>query len=447
MATPELDLDYFKSGQPNLAHWLEYTDPLPVPNSWRILTWAFTVGAACQRRIWYGQMDYKPLFINPYMLFVGVPATGKSFIMGCSKEMLSHHPARVGMYDPTKIKNERIPRLFNQGPDSTTFESIIEKFNDGLVRWRYMENGSTPKTYIYRPIWLILSEIDSLLHREAGKIGPLLRMTYDCEDYSYETKTAGNYYVHNPCMAFLAGTQPSKLDKLYKLDAFSDGMASRCIFAYEKPTDRGDNEFFLPNPTERMLTVCRPAILEHLDKLSRIFGKAQYYKKTQEWLDVLWRDEVAPKLRAANELMSNHYSRYKVNVMKLAAAFHLSDSLELVISDESFHKAVTLMAYLEDRMAESLVGTGRNALAQYIPRITALIQSRKNVAFSEVVVNFTMDMSLQEIESVVDTLIAAKKIRRIGDQLVWINKAAVGATPQTPTAATQQNHTGRASST
>ena len=397
MKAPELDLDFFRHNSPNMKLWLDYTEPFFSPDSYRILGWLFTCGGALQRRVWFGSLMFKPLFVNPYMLFIGPMAVGKGLVQDEIPKFYEAHK------DPKRqVPRGEPPALrITLGPHNLTYERAVESMAQNTLNMKYADEKGALQTYVSSPMAIVLPEAESLFKQHAEAVGALLRQGYDCIDHKYETKTQGRYYVKNTCVALCAGTQPSRLPKLAKLDAFTDGMASRCILAFES-TPR-HSRFHLGEPPDDVLRQY-PVLVTHVGQLCGLFGKLQYPKTTYDYLESYFQRHIDPKLQAAEEKLQSFYARWRANCLKLAAAFHFSDSMDLVVGHRAFEKAIKLLEYLEKRAVIGLSLMGKDDSSATKAGILRLIQSRhpQTTPLALIVAKFASDV--KSIDEIVDML-------------------------------------------
>ena len=405
MSDASLDLDKLKYDAPHMKIWLDYTEPYFSPDSFRVLGWLFMCGAALQRRVWFGSLDYKPMFCNPYILLIGSPATGKGLVQDNVYPMLQVHK------DPRRqVKRGEPPAdMITTGPDNITYERAVEAMAENIVVRKYTDATGKICDYVSSPIAINLTEIETLFKLHAEAVGSLLRQGYDCVDHKYETKTQGRYHVKATCVSLFAGTQPSRLPKLAKLDAFTDGMASRCIMAFEDYPRHGG--FHLGEPTEEVKAQ-KSILIAHLGRLCNLFGKLQYHKTTYDFLEKYFADRIDPLLRSSDEKLQSFFSRWRANCLKLAAAFHFSESTDYVVSHRAFEHAILLLEYLEARVRISIEGLGKDDSAYTKKAIYDLIASRSEpTPLALIVARFIGDV--EKVDDILNMITLLKVAGRV----------------------------------
>lgn len=407
---PPLDIEKLSYGSPNTQRWLRLTEHVFSPDSYRILSWLSVISGALQRRLWFGKLTHYPLFCNTYTVLVGGPSVGKGLVQTPHKELLLFHKnvARA----TTRGKGE-LPLLFPMSPDNLTYERLVESLCENIINTKYTDVDGNEQDYVSCPMVVSLAEIESLFHEDAKKTGVLLREAFDGIDHRYETKTQDHYFVHNPLVTLLGATQPGRLPALMEMDAFQDGMASRCIFAFESKARF--NTFHLKEVDQKVLDTDKPALLEHLGNLYALFGKLQYPKTTYDFLEAWWLKEIVPKQEAASDKMQNFYGRLRVNILKMAACLHFADSLERVITHACFEKAIYLFKYLEVTTDQGFNGLGRNELARFQTLIESFLKRTYPNPVSKVALfaQFVDDLAMNELEQVLQDLLVLGRINQL----------------------------------
>lgn len=187
---------------------------------------------------------------------------------------------------------------------------------------------------------------------------------YDCPvDYEYITKTQGKDRVRRGCLNLLAGTTPSFMRSTFDDRLMGEGFSSRTFYIFAQKNRK--NQFFIPPRTEEQ-EECRKHILEHIRKLTTLYGQVKISDETFKWLEEWWdRMESNRSLRPNKSTkLIPYYARKNIHVMKLAMALHFSDSLEMMIPLETFQKAIKILDAEERNMHFAITVDESNPLAK-----------------------------------------------------------------------------------
>lgn len=383
----------------NFERWRVLTKKLSSPDSWIDFGFFFLISACLQRRVWYyGEGDDgSELYPNLYGCFVGPPGLGKGLVLSPVARMLKHHKYEKGSLVKTNIGSEK-PPLFAVGADSITFEELLSDVADSI---RFVPLPNT-KNYIHTSYAFVLEELDSLFKRKTQDVINFLKNAYDCKPYDYKTKHQGKNILRNLCMCLLAGTQPDFLFDARKSGIFGQGFASRTLFLFEEK-ERLSNFHVTEKDDEQK--ACEKELLEYIKRLATVYGEIKYSQETYNFLEAWHRDRLVPSRVKAPPRLQEYLARKKVTMLKIAAAMHFGDSLDMVIPTETFVRAIKWLDDREANLEKGLGLTGRNELHGFQKRVHEWILSRGVAMEREVILAFSVDMNVVEIKQVLDTLV------------------------------------------
>jgi len=398
----------------NLEKWRVVTSQLETPDNFVDLAWYAAVLTALERRVFYGDLD-RPHFINGFFLFVGKPSLGKGTIMREAAKLISKGLApknEAGGYEKDPITGER-RRLFQQMPDTVTFEQLISVIAKSTKTLKY---GQPPdeKAYAHASVYFHLEELSSLLKpNKSEDVGRFLLTMYDCAPYTYSTKHHGTFVLKQPCLNFMAGTQVDYIRKAEQTGLLGEGLFSRFIICYEKTERQAVFEF--GNLTDEQKQF-KDELALWLANLSSLFGPLQYADSSvssamQKW----WEDEKQYLNAFGDSKLANYFARRKDHVKRLAAAIHFSDSMDMIIPISAFRKAADLCRKVESTVIQLAALTGRNALFPLQERILAFIEvsPRTNAELMELL---RADANYQEATEILNFLQKCNKITYLNEK-------------------------------
>ena len=389
----------------NFERWHIYTKHLFTPTMWKEAGWLYVIGAALQRRVWYGNLRHWPLFPNLYIVLVGGPASGKTLITSASKSMLGYHkyepPANTSpaMKELLRQANDgEEPLLFPLGPNDITYEALTQTMSRATRTSTIMNDGQE-EPYAHASMAFVLSELGSLFTRNNEKLPKFTLQTYDCEDYTYKTKHQSTDIIKNSCLSILAGCVPEFFIEAAHFKIFNDGFVSRCIFLFQERVQ--DAPFHLKEPDQEQID-CRNHLLSWIEALSKVAGKLTYGKEIEDYLENWYKTVHLPKEVKATKRMATYYGRKRVHIQKLAAAFHFSESLDTQLQLGDFTRAIEFLERAEVYMRSGFAVGGRNELTPIAKEI--LRNLRRNggewVSKTSLFADYCDDISLQELEEI-----------------------------------------------
>lgn len=315
------------------------------------------MSAALQRRVWYRTLDADPLFCNLYFVLIGPPACGKGLALSQLKRVL-FQPKDAAEADKASKSGAKVRTILNAGPDDGSHQGLMDAMSKCTSALR-LHDGKRERIYSHASIALVLSEMNSLFKRNQDAVSKFLLKTYDCEDYNYTiVSRCQELLIKNTCLSMIAGCTSHMLEEAARYGIFDSGFISRCVFMFE-PSPRYYT-MNLPEMTEEQVASVDECG-QWIRKLSGLHGKLKDGAGVTEYLASL-DPAYERKVKTSTHKMQLYYGRNGVLIRKLAAAFHLGESLDLTIPVEAFQRAYEWMQPIEQRMKLGFSITGKNEL-------------------------------------------------------------------------------------
>ena len=375
----------------NLDKWLAHTQNLFSPDLYKVIGWYFVVGAALQRRVWFGNIKAQPMFPNLYIFLVGPAAVGKGLVLSEVRRFLSMHKHQVEI-----SRGHVVPRnIIEIGPNDTTYKAYIKALQSCTAL-----HG----TYSYSALVFVLEELETLFsHAEwTDKLMKMFLQIYDCKDYSYTTAESGSFYITNTCSSLIGGITPKNLVGLFKKNILTDGFASRTLIIIENNPSK--QNFFLDTSTTSDFT---HEIGEWIKKLTKLYGEVTIAPEVRAFVEDWWEKDCKSNY---NPRLEGFRGRKRAHVLKLAMCIHFSDSTTLELSEEDFRAAIELVNVIEKRLEENIELFQMNEFALVAEEIVRYINgARRPVPFSEIARRFPM--KLLDLKGIIDHLVIARRIK------------------------------------
>jgi hypothetical protein len=431
----------------NRERWLCYTSGLSSPQNFVEWSWLYLVAASLQRRVWCGPI-HQPCYANIYVILVGPPGVGKGL---CIKEvigLLKHWKKRdaiplggvngsatkeqlntaemTNQLDLEKAQEVEFqgkskgadiiePLLIPVAADATTYEALVKAVADSYSRCNYIQfddkhGKNVLKIYGHSSLCFALQELASLLRKRTDDTVNYMLGLYDCpQDYEYLTKTQGKDRVRRGCLNLLAGTTPSFMQSTFDEKLMDEGFSSRTFYIYAQRNRK--NQFWIPQMTEEQ-TKCRTEILDHIRKLTSLYGAVSIDRETELFLQDWWDEQEKHKDTRINKSlkMVPYYARKNIHVMKVAMAMHFGESTEMTIPKSTFEKAIEFLAQEEKNMHLALTLEGNNVIAKVTRKIMILLETGKK-NFVDLLVETHSLIDRKGLEEALDFLIMTEQIK------------------------------------
>lgn len=449
----------------NIEKWKHYCDGLISPDSFITFGFYYLIGSALQRRVFVGP-KHKPLYPNQYVVFVSEPGIGKGLVIQEVSKAIRYHKlvdprdktttieatntgripcvvesvdrqmvegAALADFNSGKLDEERPagygpmaskhsfdkPLLFPVAADSTTFEALVGSMSRALRRKNYSEYNAVlgrnvQNIYTHSSMCFCLEEISSLFRKKAEDVANFLQIAYDCGDYKKDTKTQGTDRIHKCCLSFLGGTQPAFMKRSFSDGLLNEGFASRAWFIYESKNRK--TQLFIPELNE-FQQQCYNDILEHIKKLSDIYGNATYTPEASAYLDEWWKRAQTARPNISEKLL-HYYARKNIHVQKLAMAIHFADNFDMIIGIDSCKEALRLLSGAEKRMDHAILTRAENPHYALGLKLIKFLQDAGPRSLNELRAKFWEDCGtadpLEALKKVLEHYQVVGKINTVG---------------------------------
>ena len=428
----------------NLELWRFFMKDMTSPNSYIDFSFYYLISAALQRRVWLGSENL-PIFPNQYTILVGEPGVGKGLVIKPVEKILRHFkiktspPTNVASNIPkgaieaegleatelannlleqlginTKFRPREEPLVIPVAANSTTYEALTHAIGASVRRYNYsiidpQTTNIIKRTYSHCSLAFCLEEISSLFRKHTEDVVNFLLQAYDCGDYERDTKTQGKTIIKKCCLNILGGTTPSFMQSTFNDKLLNEGFASRTFFIYE--TENRFQRFFMSDFTEEQLAA-RRKIIEHVEKLTQIYGEVTYTQEARNFLQKWWEEEHVIKRPNESLKLNAYYARKNQHVPKMALAIHFADNTTMEINKTECEMALKLLEYVENKMHLALTTSGHNTLGLISRRIVVYIKNTGPKTFDELLLEFFDDLKQSELADTLSFLIQTKQIKK-----------------------------------
>jgi hypothetical protein len=438
----------------NFEKWRSYMSGFVSPDNYIDFGFYYLISAALQRRVWTGP-DHSRLYPNLYIVLVGEPGIGKGLVVKQVAEFLRHHklpePSASKKHEAKAItevdkemmeevlkqdyararaaegssggkdekeKSYEKPLLFPVAADATTYEALTAAIAKSLRRINYKEfdasvNKEIMKIYTHSSLCFCLEEISSLFRKHSEDLVHFLIVTYDCGDYTKDTKTQGKDRIKKCCLNFFGGTTPAFMQKTFDDELINEGFASRTFFIFASQNRK--NSLFIPDLSPEQQQY-KKDLLDHIEKLSTLYGKVTIDKDTERWLENWWDNAQFTRANLSFR-MNPYYARKNIHLFKMAMAVHFGESYEMHIPKWCFEKALDILSDEERKMHFALGLDSGNPLAGPAKNIVSFLTASGKKTKKEILAEFweSVPNGEQSIEDILNFLMAMGTVKQISE--------------------------------
>lgn len=441
------EVEAFTLPATNMGKWQYFMRDCPSPDSWIEFGYYYITAASLQRRVWFGSA-MQPLFTNIYGILVGRAGLGKGNVItpvaGILRELkierLPVKNASIATPKPLtpeeKKKHEEIETMLLEGKsakelrdavkreldlvipvaaNATTYEALVKAMVEAIRAVSYVNAEGKRCSYGHSSLCFCLTELASLLKENTKNVVNFLLEAYDCGDrYEYDTKTKGKDVIRKLCLNFLGGTTPHFMESIFNDSILDEGFSSRTFFLYE--SKNRFHKIFITNHTEEQQK-CRATIVEHVRKLSQIYGQFDFSQEAKDFLQHWW--EVEQDSRADFRLnhsskLDAYYARKQLHVMKMAAIMYYSEAefdtngkCSMIVPLEYVKLAMYWLAEREKKMHYALTFGGDNPHFKVGQKVVRYLgKYPEGLPFNKLFIEFHEYAKKPDFEEILSTMVA-----------------------------------------
>lgn len=404
--------------------WCLYTKDVQSPQPFVDAAFYFMIGAALQRRVWFGDLDFHAVFPNQYIAFIGPASAGKSLITSPMKELLEL-PADIkspeddlaaellGEEAETNRKGARQPLIYI-APNSTTFEQFTQETSRVAYLHRYIDSAGRRKAYHHSSLVFILDELTSIFKKNAEQLSDFLLEAYNGgRKYVRKLKHSDTDFCTNMCISLLGNTTLGKFQSLQNQDILSDGFMARTIIVYG--VEKRFHLYSIP-PLSEEQKAAKARLQSYIRQLTSLYGPVSLNDEAKEYIHHHF--ELHPRLIQTNKhpMLDEYYGRKNLHHQKILFAVHFARTTDMVITLQDAEAATAHLARLEKDMHIPFVGMGRNESAKLTEDIFRFIKTSGKSTKKSLFVRFYQSLKTpDELNRVLDDLITMDRIGRIKD--------------------------------
>lgn len=425
--------------------WRKYQEHSTAPDLFIDYGFYFMISAALQRRVWLGRNGAE-LYPNIYVVLIAPPGVGKGIIVKPVTEILRSFKKRKDLgdevnkiiqstgadaqsiVDAVKLQNDVRNLVLPAAADATTYQALVKDNAQALTPYRYDKGDGKKGLYTHSSMYFSLTEMASLFQQDQKRLLDYLLDAYDCGDHRYKIK--GNVRggeedcVFRTCVSILAGTNPSWIADSTMDKIIGEGFSSRSFFVYAPAARRYtfDNiEYREDNLAAKKIVV------EHVRKLTTIFGGIDYTPEAHEFLSNYMTEEYPGELARADKNIEPYFGRKAVHLKKMCLVLHFSEraDFEESISLTTAQRAFNALRVMEASMPAAFAYRRRNPLSAPTQLLTKLIATSKGgLTYEAILIGMHGEVGLEELKEIIEYLENSKQIKKDKEGKYHITAAA-----------------------
>jgi hypothetical protein len=380
------------------------------------------IGAALQRRVWFGDLDFHAVFPNQYIAFIGPASAGKSLITTPMKDLLEI-PADIKSpendlaadllgEDAESTRGGSRQPLIYIAPNSTTFEQFTMETSKVAYLHRYVDEQNRRKAYHHSSLVFILDELTSIFKKNAEQLSDFLLEAYNGgKKYVRKLKHSDTDFCTNMCISLLGNTTLGKFQSLQNQDILSDGFMARTIIVYG--IEKRFHLYSIP-PLSEEQKAAKARLQSYIRELNKLYGPVILNDEAKEYIHHHF--ELHPNLVHTNKhpMLDEYYGRKNLHHQKILFAVHFARTTDMIITREDTEEATAHLARLEKDMHIPFVGMGRNESAKISEDIWRYIKTTQGATKKSIFVRFYQALKTpDELHRVLDDLVTMDRIKLI----------------------------------
>ncbi len=176
------------------------------------------------------------------------------------------------------------------------------------------------------------------------------------------TRSRGALVINKPFLHIIAGSQPKYLDSLLPDAAFGMGFMSRIIMIYGESVAR-QGFFSRIRPPAGL----ESRLINDLKIIRQARGCFDMSQETMEYFEELYNGFFAPQ--PTHTKLQGYNNRRELQILKLAMGFSISESNEMIVTNDHIDQALALLHEAEARMPQIFRDMGSAPQSEVIDEV------------------------------------------------------------------------------
>lgn len=322
-----------------LESFMEFTSPLPTPETYRIWSALTLISSALARRVWLRANSRLPLcYPNLLTLLAGDPGIGKDVAINKVADIIYAAMQQAG--------STVVARL---GGESISPKGLIDKLahSDSKQSFSYMEDGEK-KTADFHSLTFCIGELGTAMPEYDPRLVPVINDLYNNKKSYDDTIRGIEVHVPNPHITMLLGNQPNTLAEVLPEKAFRMGLTSRIIFVFAN--NPVIHDLFVEKEEELTWDAeLESKLANDYIELAKMTGPFKATPTAQQMINEFNRERPAP---VPTQRFKDYNVRRPLHAQKVAMCISAAESPEQIIRPHHWTQALETLFAVERRMPE-----------------------------------------------------------------------------------------------
>jgi hypothetical protein len=286
--------------------------------------------------------------------------------------------------------------LLDEIPDITKSPELITK--ESLLSTIVHANDSSMS--------ILAPEFGEFIVKSGPEMYSFLTNAYDGKrKLSASTLSRGVELAERPCVNLLGATTPEWVAANMPESVIGGGYASRVIFVFEEKVRR--RKLFYDDLDMTTFDAMRKDLVEDLTHIAlNLHGEFQLTPEAHKHM-ASWYDATADIYPEGDYKMHGYYERKPGHIFKVAQLLHVARSDELILEQQDFEQAITLLNQIEKRLPDTFQAVGKNPYNVDVKRIYSYIAQKGHVTERDLKRQFHHVALPAQLEELITSLLDA----------------------------------------
>lgn len=259
----------------------------------------------------------------------------------------------------------------------------------------------------HNAVYLTAKELSDLIMKSGPEMYEFLTSMFD-GDKHFEATTIGRgvEFAEAPCVNMLAATTPEWLAGSMPEAAIGGGFASRCMFLYED-TPRFKKLFYNEVKHATSLDDLSANLIHDLAHIMTLEGEFKLTDEAIAFGEAWYQRLEIPR----GTKLAGYIARKPTHMFKLAMLLSVSESDELILTEQHLRDALLILDTIEINLAKVFEGVGRNSYAMSSKAIKDYVIQNAPVSRSNLIRAFNSVAEPRKFDEILNGLVLAKYIK------------------------------------
>ena len=191
----------------------------------------------------------------------------------------------------------------------------------------------------------------------------------------------------------------------------TEGFSSRTFFIFA--TQNRKNVMWIPELSAEQEKY-KQELIDHVAKLAYLYGPVEVDRETKNWLEDWWNNCQIARPNP-NIKLNPYYARKNIHVIKLAAAMHFGESVEMKIPLDTFKQTIEFLDKEETKMHYALGLDNNNPLSKPARKILKYIESAGKQTRKALLAEFWNDLpnGVNDLDEILEYLQSMSKLTKV----------------------------------